>query len=74
MSTDEKRIILIENNHGEFVPYGWWQVGIDVIHPYQYGSKSDAMKAALELPKDSGNCKILSMHEYDDNVTGVRNQ
>ena len=65
MSKKEKWIIVIEKDFGEYVAYGWWETGSNIIHPYEYDSQSDAMKAALELPKDVGNCKILPKHEQD---------
>ena len=65
MSQREKWIIVIEKDFGEYVAHGWWETGSKIIHPYEYDSQADAMKAALELPKDVGNCKILLKHEQD---------
>lgn len=69
MSKEEKWIIVIENDCGEYAVHGWWETGINVIHPYEYNSSSDAMRAAFELSKDVGNCKVVQKHEREEEAT-----
>lgn len=67
MIESKKWIIEIQNDSGEYAPYGWWK-NDGKIHPYEYESKQAAFRVALnDLPKDCGNCRIVEKEQEGAN-------